>query len=209
MLAHPEKFVRLPGDHTTRQSAPTPLHDATENLMPLAPHLDLSILVTHRGLRQQQLLAQTVPLQRVPPIGIEVIANKAPGGNGICRRSKGKEKEGHIQGWKHPRVSVIHFMSIFCCSLPGDVLPLDFTSCVHPRSSSWISSGSTVFRSHASSQRGFGGGSGAPPLACECFFDLERGPSRSLLRKTLEKNGMLTGAAFGGSYGTGFRSLRI
>lgn len=70
-------------------------------------------------------------------------------------------------------------------------IPLDFISWVQLLINSWISSGSTSFRSHASSQLGFGGGIGSDPFGCACFLDFEAPPSRSLLRKTFEKKGML------------------
>lgn len=72
-------------------------------------------------------------------------------------------------------------------------IPLDFNSWVHPLSNSWTSSGSTSLRAHASSHRGFDDGTGKAPFSCACFFDLESPPSRSLLLKTLEKNGIVAG----------------
>ena len=54
--------------------------------------------LTHRRLRQQQLLAETVPVPPERSIGAEVIADKAPGGQGIGRRSERQEQERHIQG---------------------------------------------------------------------------------------------------------------
>lgn len=78
----------------------------------------------------------------------------------------------------------------------GNILlhrPLDFSSAVHPLTSSCISSGSTSFLDQASSHFGFGGGNGADSDSLNCFLDLVLGLTvpASLLRKTLEKNGMM------------------
>lgn len=67
-------------------------------------------------------------------------------------------------------------------------IPLDLISFVQPLRSSWISSGSTSFRSQASGQRGFGGGGGGVlPLRFVCFLFLEVGPPP----RSREKKGIL------------------
>lgn len=63
--------------------------------------------------------------------------------------------------------------------------PLDFNSCVHPRSSSAISSGPTSVRVHGSVHTGSFGATFCVPFCFACFLLL------SLLRKTLEKNDMI------------------
>lgn len=69
-------------------------------------------------------------------------------------------------------------------------IPLDFISCVQTCTSSWISSGATSVRDHASSHRGRGAGSllaSALDPDLEGVFDL----------KTFLKNGMARAASMG------------
>lgn len=72
------------------------------------------------------------------------------------------------------------------CAAASVRLPLDFISCVHPCTSSCISSGATWVRDQDSSQRGFGGAAGSSLLPA---LEPERGVSLDL--KTFLKKGMM------------------
>jgi hypothetical protein len=68
-------------------------------------------------------------------------------------------------------------------------IPLDFNSIVHPLINSCTSSGSTVFRVHASSHRGFGGATSTFVCWVAPFFlEAFAGPSPFFF---LEKNPMI------------------
>ena len=78
--------------------------------------------------------------------------------------------------------------------MKDDCPPLDLSSNVQPRSSSWTSSGSTSFLDQASDQRGLGGTTGAGLPCSTCFFDLTLARVKSFslsFLKTFEKNGMV------------------
>lgn len=75
------------------------------------------------------------------------------------------------------------------------IIPLDFSSSVQPRSSSWTSSGPTLVRVQASSQRGCGGAEGTVCGAPFLGLVTLAGPS---LPFSLEKRpGMVDGGGSG------------
>ena len=89
LLPDTKQLIGFPRHHPPGQPAPTPLHDPAKHLPMLAVRLHrLGMHRTHRRLGQEQFLAETVPMQWIASIGVEVVANETPSCHRIGRRSK-------------------------------------------------------------------------------------------------------------------------